>query len=82
MRHNQTGARQIKYLCYLNAIVFLGYLLLALGYLFKFSTQDVSQNPLLTATEFTPVLIIGMCYLVLSFTCGEFFGLLRYTPYQ
>ena len=58
--------------------MFLGYLLLALGYLFKFSTQDVSQNPLLTATEFTPVLIIGMCYLVLSFTCGEFFGLLRY----
>lgn len=78
MRHLKTSERQLKYLSHLNAIVFLGYLVLAFGYLFRFSSGDLVQNSLTTASEFTPVLIIGMCYLVLSFTCGEFFGLLRY----
>lgn len=78
MRHLNRSARQLKYLNYLNAIVFLGYLALALGYLFYLSGRDVAQAPLMTASEFTPVFIVAMCYLVLSFTCGEFFGLLRY----
>ncbi len=78
MKHLKTSERQLKYLSHLNAIVFLGYLVLAFGYLFRFSAGDLVQNSLTTAAEFTPVLIIGMCYLVLSFTCGEFFGLLRY----
>ena len=78
MRPNPVGERQLKYLTYLNAFVFLGYLTLALGYLFKFSARDIAQTPFITAAEFTPVFIIAMCSLVLSFTCGEFFGLLRY----
>tara|TARA_R110002095_G_scaffold183734_3_gene160904 strand:+ start:1032 stop:1607 length:576 start_codon:yes stop_codon:yes gene_type:complete len=72
------GERQFKYLVSLNAIVFLGYLLLTIGYLFQFSARDIAENPFGTAAEFTPVLIIGMCSLVFAFTCGEFFGLLRY----
>lgn len=72
------GQRQFQYLNYLIALVFLGYLALAVGYLFYFADRDIASNAVLTAREFTPTLILGMCYLIMSFTCGEFFGLLRY----
>ncbi len=72
------GERQFKYLVYLNGIMFSGYLLLTFSYLFHFASRDIAENAMITAREFTPVLIIGMCSLVFAFICGEFFGLLRY----
>lgn len=72
------GERQFKYLIYLNGIMFVGYLLLTFSYLFHFANEDIAEKAVITAREFTPVLIIGMCSLVFAFTCGEFFGLLRY----
>ncbi len=72
------GERQFKYLVYLNGIMFLGYLLLTFSYLFHFAGRDIAENAMVPAQEFTPVFIIGMCSLVFAFTCGEFFGLLRY----
>ena len=78
MQYLNRSERQLKYLSYLNAIVFLGYLSLALVYLFELSARDVARDAVITAQEFTPVFIVAICYFVLSFTCGEFFGLLRY----
>lgn len=72
------SAQQFKFLSYLSALVFVGYLGMALSYLFEFSSQDIAANPVMTAREFTPVLIVGMCYFVYVFTCGEYFGYLRY----
>ena len=72
------GERQFRYLCYLTAFVFVGYLGLAFAYLFRFAKYDASQMAFQSALEFTPVLIIGLCYMFITFTCGEFFGLLRY----
>lgn len=78
MALGNTSERQFKYLLSLNAIVFFGYLFLTFSYLFQFASRDIANNAVITAQEFTPVLIIGMCSLVFAFTCGEFFGLLRY----
>lgn len=72
------GEPQIKFLSYLIFIVMISYISLGFGHLFGWSATNLFRNPVQSTFEFMPVMIIALCNFYLFFTCGEFFGLLRY----
>lgn len=65
---------RFRFLIALVSLVFLGFLGLALVYLLEVSNRfDYGLT-----VEFMPVMVIGFCNMILAFTAGECFGLLRY----
>ena len=75
---NPVSEKQIRFLAFLIMFVMMGYISLAFAFLFGWSNLDLFANPVQTTFEFMPVMIIAMCSFFIVFTCGEFFGLLRY----
>ncbi len=75
---NTVGEKQIKFLVSLITMVMIGYICLGFGHIMGWSSTEIFKNPIQSTYEFMPVMIIGMCSFYILFTCGEFFGLLRY----
>lgn len=71
MRKNQKLHWTLQGVLYFTSFVYIGFLLLLIGYLLKFKEPNLLQS----GKEFTPVFIIAFCLLYVVFTCGEYFAL-------